>query len=116
MRDVIPQTLGCTECGEADGTVSGSTATVQARMVNLAAEESWSAADTPAATTLVGLSMTVISGTAQVEDLSAVTVTDLPAGYSASWDAEPDGELTPPTSISADAASRVVITMTVRPD
>lgn len=88
--------------------------TVEARLYNVAAGASWTPANIPAGKTLIGLSFTVITGTASVTDAGGTTVSLLPLNYSNSWNADTTGVLTPPTAITAAANSRVVVSMSVR--
>lgn len=75
----------------------------------------WTTAAIPAGTTLVGLSYSVVLGTATVVDADGTSIATIPVGYSASWEADSDNDtLTPPTSITAAAASRVLVLMRVR--
>jgi hypothetical protein len=75
----------------------------------------WTTAAIPAGTTLVGLSYSVVLGTATVIDADGTSIGTIPIGYSANWEADSDsGTLTPPTSITAAAASRVLVLMRVR--
>lgn len=92
----------------------GLATTVRSHMFNVAAGASWTVANIPAGQTLVGLSFTVLQGTASVNDSDNTAITLLPVNYSAGWDANVDGVLIPPISITAAAASRVVVTMLTR--
>lgn len=75
----------------------------------------WTAAAIPAGTLLVALSYSVVLGTATVVDADGTSVATIPTGFSGQWNAQNDREvLTPPTSITPAAASRVLVTMSVR--
>lgn len=70
---------------------------------------------TPALVTgaLTSLSYTVLSGTVDVT-AGGVTVSDLPVGVSAAWDAADHDTLTGPTLIAPDAASSALVVWTER--
>lgn len=87
---------------------------IESHIFNVAAGASWTPANIPAGKVLVGLGFSVILGTATVTDADGTAVTLLPANYSDSWNATVNGNLVPPQSIAAAAASRVVVTMSVR--
>lgn len=55
------------------------------------------------------LTYTVLTGTATVTDSDGTVIAGIPAGYSATWSAEDHDTLSPPQSIAADAASRVLV-------
>lgn len=69
----------------------------------------------PAGRTIVGISFTVVQGTANITNsISApmAAVSNIPTGYSASWSTFDDREqLLPPVSITTAAASRVLVTL-----
>ncbi|QBZ73503.1 hypothetical protein SEA_MISCHIEF19_18 [Streptomyces phage Mischief19] len=59
---------------------------------------------------LTSVTLTVLSGTANVVDGNGTALTGLPAGYTASWDTQDDhNTLTGPTSIDAVGGSTVVV-------
>jgi hypothetical protein len=87
---------------------------IESHIFNVAAGTSWTPANIPAGKILIGLGFSVISGTATVTDADGTAVTLLPTNYSDSWNATVNGNLVPPQSIAAAAASRVVVTMSVR--
>lgn len=81
--------------------------------VLLAAGQSW----TPGGNlvgTLTGLTFQVLTGTATLVDTSGTNVAGIPAGTSVSWNAEDNNTLTGPQSITADAASTVLVSWTRR--
>lgn len=86
--------------------------TLQARIFNATAGTPW----TPALVTgtITALSATGVSGTYTVTPPEGAAVTLLPAGFTSEWGAEDANTLQPPTSIAADAASRVVVVWTER--
>lgn len=79
----------------------------------LAAGQSW----TPGGDlvgTLTGLTFQVLTGTASLVDSSGTAVAAIPAGTSVSWNGEDNNILTGPQSITADAASTVLVSWTRR--
>lgn len=58
---------------------------------------------------LRSLSFTVLSGTAQMVDSDGTTITNIPTGFSQSYSPDQNAKLTPPTSITANVNSRVII-------
>lgn len=75
----------------------------------------WTPANVPPGQTLIGLSVTGLSGTYTVVDADGTSIANLPVGFGESWSAtEETATLTPPTSITAAAGSRAVVTMTTR--
>ena len=87
------------------------TQTSEARL--LAAGQSW----TPGGDlvgTLTGLTFQVLTGTATLVDTSGTNVAAIPAGTSVSWNGEDNNILTGPQSITADAASTVLVSWTRR--
>jgi hypothetical protein len=86
--------------------------TLQARVLDVVPGTPW----TPAAVTgtLTSLTATGVAGTWSVDPSEGATVTALPTGYTATWEAEDDNQIDPPTSIAADAASRVIVVWTER--
>lgn len=90
-------------------------APVQAHHFDALPGTPWTAASIPAGTKLVALSYSVVSGTATVVDADGTSIATIPTGFSGQWNAQNDREvLTPPTSITPAAASRVLVTMSVR--
>lgn len=86
--------------------------TLQARIFNATPGTPWTPA--LATGTITALSATGISGTYSVTPPEGAAVTALPAGFTSEWGAEDANTLQPPTSIAADAASRVVVVWTER--
>jgi hypothetical protein len=58
--------------------------------------------------TLTSVTMTVLSGTANLTDADGTTLTGLPAGLTLTWEAEDDNTLTGPQSIDAVGGNTVV--------
>lgn len=88
---------------------------VQAHHFDSVTGTPWTAAAIPAGTILVAIAYSVLTGTATVVDADGTSVATIPTGFSAQWNAQNDREsITPPTSITPAAASRVLVTMTVR--
>lgn len=74
----------------------------------------WTPAAIPAGRRLVGLSYTVVAGTVTtVDGTGGTSIGAIPAGFTANWNAQDDRETltAPPASITADAASRAIVTM-----
>ena len=107
---VLPLT-SCTTGGSAASPVL-----IEAHHFDVTAGTDWDASTDIPTGTLVGLSYSIVEGTADVEDAGGTVIAGLPAGFSDSWNATDDaGELTPPALISANADSRVIVSMKVRP-
>lgn len=66
----------------------------------------WTPAALPAPSKPRSLSMAILSGTADVTDANANTVTGIPSGFTATWDA---WEM--PAAITPGVASRVIVTV-----
>lgn len=92
--------------------VTDDTAVVQSSEARLlAATQAW----TPGADlvgTLTGLTFQVLTGTASLVDTSGTAVAGIPAGTSVSWNVEDNNTLQAPQSITADAASTVLVSWT----
>lgn len=90
--------------------------TLESRIVNVAAGVTQNiAALVPVGRVLVGLSIAVLGATATITNPDGSTVTLLPVGFSTSFNADADGVLTPPTSVTATAGTgRIVLSLTIR--
>lgn len=82
------------------------TLNAQARLVT-DADPAWTPG-TDVVGTLTSVTMTVLTGTATLTDQSGTVLAGLPAGFSATWNAEDDNTLLGPTSIDAVGGSTVV--------
>jgi len=78
----------------------------------------WSSAQVTTGRVLTGLSATVTVGTATVIDADGVSSPLVPVGFTAAWQAELNGSLNPPMSITPSitpaVASTVIVTWTER--
>lgn len=83
------------------------TLTAQGRLVG-DADAAWTPG-TDVVGTLTSVTLTVLSGTATVTDANGTVMAGLPAGYSATWNAEDDNVLTGPQSIDAVGGSTAVV-------
>ena len=86
--------------------------TIEARIFNVVPGTPWTPAQ--ATGTITSVTATGILGTWSVTAPEGPAVTLLPQGYTATWEAEDDNVLQPPTTITADAASRVIVIWTER--
>lgn len=89
------------------------TAVVESASWMLRESEVWTPADIPAGRTLVGLSYVVLQDSVSHAD-NVGFVWGMPTGFSATWSADPDGELIPPLAITTNPTGRCVIIMTLR--
>lgn len=98
-------------CPPANGTLP---ATVAADHFDVVPGTPWTPAAIPAGRRLVGLSYTVLAGTVvTVDGTGGTSIAGIPAGYGAQWNVQDDRETltAPPASITADPASRAIVTM-----
>lgn len=78
--------------------VAPTSVTLTAQHQLLSAGQTWTP---PGGVTLTSVTYTVLSGTATVVDQSGDSAAGLPAGLSATWNAEDHSALTPPQSVAA---------------
>ena len=94
-------------CPAATVSPSSVTLTAQGRLI-ADADAAWTPG-TDVVGTLTSVTMTILSGTANVVDQSGTTLNGLPAGYTATWAAEDHSTLSGPQSIDAIGGNTVVI-------
>jgi hypothetical protein len=87
--------------------------TLQARVFDVIPGTPWTTAQITG--TITSLTATGVAGTWSITPPEGPAVTALPTGYTATFEAEDDNTLDPPTSIAADAASRAIVVWTERP-
>lgn len=95
-------------CGETDSSVE----ILYPRQKDLTSGGAWNSLDVTVGRTLVGLSYTVLLGSATTSaNVGATSIANLPTGYSASWEAEDSNSLQSGISI-ASGTGRVIVVWT----
>jgi hypothetical protein len=63
---------------------------------------------------MISASVSILAGTVTLTGADGVAATLLPTGFSVTYSAEINGTLTPPINVITQAASRAVISYTIR--
>lgn len=91
------------------------TTTVESRMFDVVASTTKTFASLiPAGRVMISASVSIIAGTATITDANGTAITLLPTGFSTNFAAEVNGTLTPPINVITQAASRAIISYTLR--
>lgn len=114
--DLIGEAIDCGGLAmDSGGSPEPAATVVSAHHFEVVPGTPWTPAVIPPGQTLTGLSVTGLAGTFTVVDSDGTSVAALPAGFTESWSAiESQDSLIGPTSVTAAAGSRVIVTMSTK--